>query len=464
MRTALGTRARLAFATATAIGFAMAAPVAAHAAGGAPVTPTELFNAYLACSTDPGAPVYVASRSFGLQVEGIAGDTDPSATDLTEQFQYWPTSDPTQVTTSSRTSYVTGNELSTSIGPLTDGQTFAWQARTVDPSGATSAWSAPCYVADDDTAPATAPTVSSPNYPAGQPVQGGAPIQFDFGAGGVGDVAGYEYSWTGDFPVPSANIGANGVPSYQDIYADPKIAVRAATLGGSGTVSLVPPSDTGLMRLSVISLDRAGNRSPVTTYDIRTTPDAPTITKHTPTTPFGEQATFKLTADPGLQSASPVVSYTVVHQSANGQTKTTVPAGSDGTAELHVVLDGPTGDTLTVSSTSADGWVSEQASWNNGYLDTTPTVTSTVYPENGSGGGTGVPGTFTFAPKIPGGDIASYTYQFNSDPTVTVPAGADGTAQITWTPPTSDWYQLTVYATTTKGVQLSPYYYSFSVN
>lgn len=466
MKTTPGARIRVALASAGAIALALLGAAPASATGGTPNTPTELFNAYQPCSTDANAPVYVASRTFGLTIEGIPSDTDTSVWNLTEQFQYWPVSNPTQIATVSRSWATPGNEASVNTAPLTDGQTYAWQARTVDPSGVASAWSAPCYVADDDTFPAKAPTVTSANYLQGQANQGGAPVQFTFDANGVSDIAGFEYSWTGDFPVAGgANMGDHGIPQFQDPYSDSRYFARADTLGGSTTVSLVPPAGWGgYLTLHVKSLDRAFNQSPEATYSFWVKPTAPTVTQQSHSPQFGAPTSFKLTPDPKLQAASPVVSYTIQHLNWQGQTTTTVPASGVGTAEVNITLDGTYGDTLLVTSTSADGWVSDRAWWNNGFVDTSPTVTSDVYAENGSSGGAGVPGTFTFTPKVKSADIASYTYSLNWGDGTTVTAGAHGEAQISWTPSQSGWYDLEVYATTKDGVQLAPYDYFFIVN
>jgi hypothetical protein len=74
----------------------------------------------------------------------------------------------------------------------------------------------------------------------------------------------------------------------------------------------------------------------------------------------------------------------------------------------------------------------------------------------------GVPGTFTFAPKVKG--ITSYTYAFSDGAGGTVAAKGNGTAQITWTPSQSGFYFLDVYGTTKDGIQLTDYFYVFFVN
>ncbi|MEV8095559.1 hypothetical protein [Kitasatospora sp. NPDC085879] len=461
-------RTRAAFASVAAAGLALLAVAApAHATGGTPTTPTDLYNEYRACSTDQAAPVYVAGRT-GLTVEGIPGHTDPNTRWITEQFRAWPVSDPSQVVTAERGYASVGNEATATLGgynaPLRDGETYAWQARTVDAdSGAASDWSAPCYVATDDTFPSAEPTVSSPNYPAGQRNQGGTPITLTFGANGVSGVAGYAFTWFGTFPVPGVStVGEHGIPQYRDPYeTSPNYFARADSLGGSATVNLMPPYNSGLLVLRVASLDRAFNMSQPTTYYIAVKPDAPKVTKVSNSPQYGKQAIFKLTPDPDLHAVSPVVSYTVERL---GQTRstTTVKASTSGIAELNLTLDDPYGDVLLVTSTSANGWVSQQQWWSTGGTDTSPTVTSDVYPENGSGGGAGVPGTFTFTPKIKG--AVSYTYSVNWGEGTTVKAGARGEAQVSWTPTDSGWYALEVYGTTKDGAQTAPTDYFFTVN
>ena len=459
-----GRRVRAALVPLGAFVLALVAASPAIAAGGAPTTPTELFNGYKNCSTDANAPTYLWSGD-GVVIEGVPQDTDSADNlQLTAQYQVWPVADPTQVTTLSRTLVPTGDEgaVSVSSDSLTDGQTYAWQAQTVAGSAA-SAWSAPCYFTVDDTAPSKAPTVTSANYPQGGWDQGGAPVQFSFDANGVSDVAGFEFGWEASLPVPvTATIGAYGIPQPVDPYADPTHFVRADTLGGSATVSLVPPSGSGPMTLYVISLDQAVNESAQASYAFYVSSTGPTITPKVAAPAFDKPTSFTLTPNAGLEAASRVVSYSVEVIGGPSQQTVDVKAKADGTAQVKLTLNGAYGSNVMVSSTSADGWVSDAASWSTGSVDTTPTVSSDVYAENGTSGGTGVPGTFTFAPKVK--NVASYTYSFNSDPEVTVKARGKGVATIKWTPSASGYYDLEVYATTKDGLVLAPYDYIFFVN
>jgi hypothetical protein len=169
------------------------------AATSGPPTPIDLFNDFQACAPNISSSVYL-SAGLGLSLEALSQDTADSPL-VTDQFQVWPVSDPSQTVNLSDQFALPGIEQSVSVpgADLTDGLTYAWEVQTVAASG-TSAWSAPCYFTVDNTAPSSAPTVTSSNYPSGQVNQGGTPIQLTFGANGVSDVAGYVFSWVGSLP------------------------------------------------------------------------------------------------------------------------------------------------------------------------------------------------------------------------------------------------------------------------
>ncbi|BBC35020.1 hypothetical protein SGFS_063140 [Streptomyces graminofaciens] len=456
-----GTRARAVLASLGTLGLALAASPA-NAADGTPTTPTQLFNGYRNCSTDADRPTYLWAGT-GLVVEGIPGTTDTTGNPrVSVRYQVWPVADPTRITTVTRDFATTGFEAPATLpaAALADGQTYAWQAQTVA-GGAASDWSAPCYVTVDNTRPASAPTITSPNYPPDGWNQGGEPVTFTLDAGGVDDVTGFQFTWQQDFPVIGTTIGDHGIPQPVDPYSDTRYFKRADAPGGSATLSLVPPRGAGVMTLWVRSLDRAYNGSAITSYTFRVSSTAPTVTPAVPSPEFGDPTEFTLRPDAGLQSKSPVVGYSV--KTVGGQSDRTVDveAAADGTAKVTLTLDGTYGESLRVTSRSANGWVSDAASWDISY-DTTPTVASDVYPENGSGGGAGVPGAFTFTPKVK--DVVSYTYSFDGDPEATVTAGADDEAGIDWTPSTDGFHYVTVYATTRSGIRLAPYDYFFTVN
>lgn len=466
MTMSFSARSRAVLASVGTIGLALAAAVSpASAADATPVTPAQLFNGYQSCSTDSDRPTYLWAGN-GLTVEGIPETTDTAGNSLvTVQYQVWPVADPTHTTTVSRPYALPGTEAAANLpaDALPDGQSYAWRAQTVA-GGVASDWSAPCYIAIDNTRPVSTPGITSSNYPQGARSPGGSPVEFTLNANGDEDVTGFEYSWQPDLPIAGyANIGEHGVPQFVDPYDDPRYFTRADAPGGSATISLLPPSgSSGPLTLWVRGLDRAYNGSALTSYSFLVNSTAPTVTPAVTSPAFDKPTTFTFQPDAGLQSTSSVVSYSVEFIGGQGADRTIdVAARPDGTASTKLKLDGIYGESLRVSSRSADGWVSDATFWGIAY-DTTPTVASDVYPENASGGGIGVPGTFTLSPKVPG--VASYTYSVNGDPEVTVAAGAHHTARVDWTPAASGDYNLTVYATTRSGIQLAPYYYSFTVS
>lgn len=452
-----GRHKRLAVIAAVALGFSVLAAGPASAITATPTTPTNPLNEG-SCSTDASTPFY-ANTNGGLTIEAqpnatnVTGTTGGDYIPVTEVFQIWPVADPSQITSYTLDSTISGLEGQIHIpaGVFTDGQTYAWNAQTQF-GGQSSDWMAPCYVAVDDTAPSAAPTVTSANYPAGQLDQPGTPIQVTFGANGMSDVAAYSFEWLG-YPSP-------GVQStISDPFTGWGATVAAPSLGGSTTVDLVPPLATGYASLYVLSMDRAGNASPVTEYAFYLRQTTPSITLQGPEPKFGQQTEFQLRADSALEAASPVTSFTVTTLTDTGQTTQTIPASGSGIAEFKPTIDSAY-ESFIVSTTSADGW---QSSTNWYFVNTAPTVSSTVYPENGTGGGSGVPGTFTFKPPVKG--VVSYSYSFDWGSTyTTVAASANGEAQISWTPPQSGFYDLNVYATTANGTQLLPYDYLFTVN
>ncbi|WP_232792447.1 hypothetical protein [Actinacidiphila yeochonensis] len=454
---------RLAVLSTVAAGLVLTAAPGALADSGTPTptAPTQLFSAYRTCSGDPDAPTYVWARG-GVLIEGMPGDTgDAAGSSVSVQYRVWPVADPARTTTVSRQNASLGYEAPATVPAtaLTDGQTYGWQAQTQVGSD-TSDWSATCYFAADDTAPSPAPTVTSANYPQSGLDDPGDPVHFTFDAAGADDVAGFEFGWQNDLPVDVVGIGAYGVPQPTDPYDDTRYYARADHLGGSASVDLVPPAGAGPRTLYVVSLDRAGNESAQSSYDFILKGAAPTITG--PAQPqYGQTVTLRLAPDPGLQAKSPTTSYSVEVDDAQGPRTVQVPAAADGTARTRVKLDGADGERVSVTSTSANGWTSDDQVWSTSF-DTTPTITSDVYAENAAGGGAGVPGTFTFAPKVKG--VAAYSYSFNGADPVTVEAGKGHRATVTWTPADSGEFYLVVNAITQDGVALTPYYYFATAN
>jgi hypothetical protein len=415
-----------------------------------PQVPTALYADYLSCAKSPDKAKYLGDSTPLLEARLF--DADAADFLLTGDFAIWPADHPDQRYEFQQPDLFNSNTRLTGTRvpeQLTDGVTYGWQVRADDGTDQ-SAWSRSCYFTLDLTRPTT-PTAVSPNYPPNVVSPGGVPVKFAFTPNGATDVIGYQYSWSNSQSVIGWSIGPDGLPIPPNPFTDKQIAVKAKR-DGTATVSLIPPP-YGFDTLYVQSIDHAFNTSGVTQYTFRFGDTEPTITP-LGTAQFDEPITLKLSPNPAVGK---VASYTVQDNSGTPQT---IPARADGTATVTFTLNSLYGDSITVVSNSVNGWISPTARWHQEF-DTTPTVTSADYPEGASSGGVGSPGTFTFTSPIAA--TASFTYHFDGDDAVTVPA-TGATAQATWVPTSSGFHLLTVFGTTPDGVDMQPYYYVFFVN
>ena len=393
-----------------------------------PSVPTKLTNGSQPCATHEPLP-YV-SDVFEATFGATFSDPDQGDNILFPEFAIWPVGHPDQTQTFGRRTAGNGVPITVSLqaGSLGDGGVYAWHTRTGDTTD-TSPWSPTCLIHVDSTAPAV-PGVSSPDYPPNALAPGGVSGRFTFTPNGSADVASYAYSWDGTMDH----------------------AVKPQRLGGAVTITLVPPPgpyDT----LSVRTFDRAGNGSGIIRYSFNVDQTWPTVNvAGTPT--IGSPYTVRLAPGPHVTH---VVSYTYTLNDGPG---TTVKAAVDGTATITLV--GQSGQNwLRVTSLSRNGWVSSQGQYYT-YLDSSPLVTSDVYPDGGTGGGVSVPGTFTFTSRLP--KTTSFTYAFDWGAEQTLSAAADGTATVAWTPDTSGWHTLAVYAMAADGSVSDTTYYSITVS
>jgi hypothetical protein len=399
----------------------------------APDTPSRLDSDGQGCATRAPYPYQSGLLTFTL----YATLTDPDTNDILDaRFAIWPVDHPDQRSELGYDSTPSGLRAQVRLpeGFLADGVAYAWSVRA-DDGILTSDWAAPCYFTVDLVSP-SAPTVTSTDYPNDGQMHGraGIPGLFTFGASGSPDVARYLYSWYPSMPQ----------------------SVNAPQLGGDVTVSLTPPGG-GSNTLVVESVDRAGLMSQPTTYNVFVgwPPPGPTVSvvwpvPHTPGPTTSGTFTFRSTT-------TGVVSYE--YWVDNGDHHT-VAAAADGSGQA-VVAAGDLGyHVLHVRGVTGDGAVS--ATTDQAYLvDDAPLVSSTDYPEMGNGGGAGIPGTFTFAPKSAG--VVGYLYMFNWGDTYTVAAGADGTASVTWTPDANGFMEIEVFAQYADGTYSQDYDYDFNV-
>jgi len=417
----------------------------------APTKPTELFNDARPCVT---SKPYPALGETTPSLWAMFGDPDSYDFNLTGDFAVWPVDDSANRTEFTSPYTPNGFERQANVpsGVLVDGGTYAWQART-DDGTLKSAWTKPCYFTVDTSRP-NVPIITS-SYPQGQFAPGGTPGTFTFSANGSSDVTAYQYTWLPNLGVPVYTIGPKGVPQWTDPF-DQAGFVRADKLGGSATVTLVPPNTFSI--LTVRSFTKSYNVSDTTTYRVFVTDTEPTVTASA-TPKYKVPFTLTFAPNPALTG---VESYTYQVDNAAAQT---VPAGADGTATVPVTFSTPFGHTVTVRSNSANGWVSSPNVW-FANIQTAPTITSDIYAEDVSSynpnGGVGVTGTFTFTSNVP--DAVSVTYSFDWSGETTIPLDANGTARVQWTPDVNGSHVVYAYVTGADGTVFDTYYYYFDVN
>ncbi|MFI6823549.1 hypothetical protein ACIBJE_21790 [Micromonospora sp. NPDC050187] len=389
-------------------------------ANGAPNAPGASSILGMPCTTD----MFVPEATPYLTTVLTDPDHDSAhAERLTATFAWWPADRPADRTERTTSWQSSGLSFRYDVpeGLLADGETYVFVVRATDPNGAVSIWSPECRFTVDTTSPVT-PTVSSTDYPDENDWYGGPgiPGEFTFGANGSTDTVRYRYS------LPSG--------AFAEVAADEP--------GGSATVSIAPLRD-GPQYLSVQALDRAGNISAVTNHYFRVRTTSPTIVDGNPTAGFGEART--LTFQPRMEN---VVEYTY---RLNDGPEQTVAAGTDGTATVTITPTKPGWNDVDVRSRTVDNLPSGEAN-HRFYLATKPTVSSVEYPLNTplTGAPAGTPGTFVFQPGMPG--VTEYVYSIAFGPAQTVAAGPDGSASMSYTPPTSKIYRITVYGRTADGI------------
>ncbi|PZV92637.1 CarboxypepD_reg-like domain-containing protein [Micromonospora phaseoli] len=207
-----------------------------------PSPPTDLRSDGKTCAAGTSRPYVLTATPY---LSAMQSDPDQGQQSLTTWFHWWPSDGVRNGT--DRVAQSAGNSSSVSAavpeGELSDGQTYAWQARTHD-GARYGAWSETCEFTVDLTPPPPPGAVTSTDYPNDAGPRGGV------GIAGVFEVAPpaerphevVEYIYT--FDSSSALTWS--------------VQPRASDHGASITVA--PPRD-GVNTLSVWSKDAAGRRS-----------------------------------------------------------------------------------------------------------------------------------------------------------------------------------------------------------
>lgn len=400
------------------------------------IDPRHRYNSGFPCTTS--VPYRPLSGS-GVTLQSLGLDADPNEFTLRYEFAVWPRNNPSARTVLTDDFGRPGRVGTVRIpdGFLLDGQTYSWQVRVGDGVD-TSEWTDECSFVADTVRPRN-PQVTSSNYPPAdseQDVPLGEPGVFTFSAGDA-DTAGFEYTW-GEPSVPVCSFGPLGELVCPDPFSAPN-TVRAATPGGTATVTLNPPG-TGPNRLTVHAIDAAGLSSSPVSYEIFVPSEAePVVTVVGAEPEWGQQVTVRFSTDPAITGT---VEYEYRLDSGEAAV---VAAGPDGTATIDFLADNENGHRITVRSHSANGWVSPEGSWSVFFFPW-PGVRSDIYVQAGEPvGGVGIPGIFTFSRPAGWTEILGYEYAFNGGEFTRVPAGDNGRATITWAPESSDYNYLEVF-------------------
>ncbi|MEV4764726.1 hypothetical protein AB0J89_19100 [Micromonospora chokoriensis] len=401
----------------------------------APDVPGMLSAGGVACRDD----LYIGTTRPELQAQLTDPDVNDTGTsdEVKATFAWWPVDRPAE-----RAEFVFSYTMHSPYrfrytvpdGVIMDGGRYAFAVRATDQEGDSSEWSPECRFTVDTRRPAE-PIVMSTDYPAVpyQPVAFGPGIagRFTFSANGADDVKGYRYS------------GEDGIE-----YVD------ADTLGGSATVTYTPRR-AGRHQLDVYSIDRTGNRSAVHIYEFYVRQTAPRVTDGNPDGAIGEPR--ELTFTPGMAD---VVQYT---WQLNDGAASTVQAAADGTATVTITPRRGGTNRVTVTSRTSDGLPSGVGELQF-YLATMPILSSQEYPlDGGDGAIAGTPGTFTFAPGMPG--VTEYVWSTNGGAQRTVAAQADGSASVVFTPTEAGFQWIEVFSRTADGIEsetASGYFVVFS--
>lgn len=372
-----------------------------------PVTPSALKTGTHACAEAP-----IVGRG-GAALSATVSDPDDYS--FTAEFAWWPVGHPEQRATGTDTVFGSGAYFDPGL-QLADGVTYEWQVRAKD-SVTAGPWSGTCRFTTDFTPPATAPLITSTDYVYEVPGKGGVGIPGDFtlDAGGNTDVVGFAWQ---------AGYTAGGY-------------VAANRPGGTATVRYTPETD-GPISMSANGVDAAGNYSPTGDYRFYVAQNGPSMTCTPARAYLGEtrQCTF---APHGTDGAT-AYAYKI-----DDQPEVTLPAGPDGTATITVT---PTDVTkrynVSVRARMTNGNLSGAG---GGRLDIDRGLPTVDVPD---GPMVGKPVVFTLHATLPGS--TSFTYDWDYGQPVTIPAGPDGTAQVTVVPdkPYNHWIR--VHTTTAAGL------------
>ncbi|MFI7574495.1 hypothetical protein [Micromonospora sp. NPDC049497] len=209
-----------------------------------------------------------------------------------------------------------------------------------------------------------------------------------------------------------------------------------------GTADLTwTATETGVDGMLIQSRSADGTLSEPRYQWIRVDGAAPTVTR-TGGDAVGTPATFRATT-----RMTNVVDFVATFNSDAATTRVLKPS-ADGSVTFGFTPTRHDHNYVHVVARNAAGVQTENGvvAWSatNG-----PQVSSAEFPANGTV--RLAPGTFTFTPRLP--DTTAYEYSVNYAPYTTLPARADGTATLSWTPPATGQFLLNVRSVSAGGTR-----------
>ncbi|WP_334631068.1 hypothetical protein [Micromonospora sp. CPCC 205539] len=389
-------------------------------------TPTNLRTAGQPCVSDAPGP-YLSPAGLGIaQAVSLQGtfSRTPGGTRLQADFQVWDVADPEHPQQWLRDVGEQGTEAYVQLeddSKQLDGVTYAWRVRVLDGSAATP-WSSTCHFTIDRSG-GPAPTITSTDYPA-------------MGWGGTGAIG-----VPGAFRLTPASDDT--VKYLYTFYASElpderaELTVDAEGLGGPATLHWTPRV-ANHHSLSVYAIDRAGNRSELVSHQYYVKETRPSVwsTAYPQSTPnpnynVGVPGAFELTSMVGETTS---FGWRIDEDGPSG----TVPATANGTATAMIAPARGGWQTLYVHSVTRDGRAHAPRAYTF-LVDNAPIVTRDTNGTVTIGSSL----TLHLAPRAP--NVEAYLYWpeysgLDDRPVekVTVPARADGTADLVWTATEAD--------------------------
>ncbi|MFE9201941.1 hypothetical protein [Micromonospora sp. NPDC007230] len=412
----------IALLTVSALGAGAAIGLTAAPAAAAVAAPTDLKTAGQPCATSEPGPYLSPTRLNDAHAVVLRGTFDRTGqgTGLQADFQVWDVADPEHPQQWLRGIGEQSNEVYVQLedeAKQLDGVTYAWRVRVLDGADA-SRWSGTCYFTVDRSG-GPAPTVTSPEYPAGS---------WDNANGAIGV--------PGVFTLTSAS---DDTVSYRYRFYSSELyneyvesMVDASELGGPATVGWTPRA-AGYHSLTVYAVDRAGNSSQAVHYEFHVKETRPSIFSSA-YPDWDSNLAYNVGVPGAFEFRASVADTASFAWRIDGDGPSgSVPAGVDGKATAMIAPIRAGRQTLYVHSVTRDGATHPDRAYTF-VVDNGPKLTG----DTDRGVVIGSSLTFHLAPRAPG--VEAYLYwprylglEERPIEKTALPARADGTADLTWT-------------------------------